>query len=231
MQWRDWPPKTRSSPCVLPDHAEFDGCTRQRGGWDLNPRPVDSPSLMVLPIHILGHNQNHFLDVSLYSSKQIIEICESIISSFTYRHGKVKTKLVHSGYKRRVPELIPVLGSQPAGDWSYKLGGRLPLLTARPRLPPQPPSITAHWPVPTYTAWWQRQMSVNNYLSRVIHSAARRPRFKPATCWSQVQHPNYHARTWYTFSNVVLWFYWLFLVLMHFFLFYVYVLFYVSTYI
>jgi len=32
----------------------------------------------------------------------------------------------------RVPELIPVLGSQPAGDVSHKPGGRLPLLFARP---------------------------------------------------------------------------------------------------
>jgi len=31
-----------------------------------------------------------------------------------------------------VPELIPVLGSQPAGDMSHKPGGRLPLLSARP---------------------------------------------------------------------------------------------------
>ena len=32
----------------------------------------------------------------------------------------------------RVPELIPVLGSQPAGDVSHKPGSRLPLLSARP---------------------------------------------------------------------------------------------------
>ena len=32
----------------------------------------------------------------------------------------------------RVPELIPVLGSQPAGDVSHKPGCRLPLLSARP---------------------------------------------------------------------------------------------------
>ena len=31
-----------------------------------------------------------------------------------------------------VPELIPVLGSQSAGDASHKPGGRLPLLSARP---------------------------------------------------------------------------------------------------
>jgi len=38
--------------------------------------------------------------------------------------------------KRRVPELIPVLGSQPAGDVYHKPGGRLPLLFARPAVIP-----------------------------------------------------------------------------------------------
>ena len=38
--------------------------------------------------------------------------------------------------ERRVPELIPVLGSQPAGDVSHKPGGRLPLLSARPTVTP-----------------------------------------------------------------------------------------------
>ena len=33
---------------------------------------------------------------------------------------------------RRDPELIPVLGSQPADDVSHKPGGRLSLLSARP---------------------------------------------------------------------------------------------------
>ena len=37
---------------------------------------------------------------------------------------------------RRVPELIPVLGSQPAGDVSHKPAGRLPLLSARPAVTP-----------------------------------------------------------------------------------------------
>ena len=36
----------------------------------------------------------------------------------------------------RVPELIPVLGSQPAGDVSHKPGGRLSLLSARPAVTP-----------------------------------------------------------------------------------------------
>jgi len=35
--------------------------------------------------------------------------------------------------ERRVPELIPVLGSQPAGDMSHKKAvARLPLLSTRP---------------------------------------------------------------------------------------------------
>ena len=36
----------------------------------------------------------------------------------------------------RVPELIQVLGSQPAGDESHKPGRRLPLLSARPAVTP-----------------------------------------------------------------------------------------------
>ena len=38
--------------------------------------------------------------------------------------------------ERRAPELIPVLGSQPAGDVSHKPSGRLPLLSARPAVTP-----------------------------------------------------------------------------------------------
>ena len=36
----------------------------------------------------------------------------------------------------RVPELILVLGSQPAGDVNHKPDGRLPLLSARPAVTP-----------------------------------------------------------------------------------------------
>ena len=45
----------------------------------------------------------------------------------------------HSPYsitERRIPELIPVLGSQPVGDVCHKPGGRLPLLSARPAVTP-----------------------------------------------------------------------------------------------
>jgi len=38
----------------------------------------------------------------------------------------------YSIVERRVPELIPVLGSQLAGDMSHEPSGRLPLLSTRP---------------------------------------------------------------------------------------------------
>ena len=43
---------------------------------------------------------------------------------------------LYSITEHRVPELIPVLGSHPAGDVSHKPGGRLPLLSARPAVTP-----------------------------------------------------------------------------------------------
>ena len=50
---------------------------------------------------------------------------------------KVKVKVAHTRLPSVAPELIPVLGSQPAGDVSHKPGGRLPLLSARPAVSPQ----------------------------------------------------------------------------------------------
>ena len=55
----------------------------------------------------------------------------------------------YSTTERRVPELIPVLGSQPAGDVSHKPGGRLPLLSARPAVTP----ATLKRAATTFAAW------------------------------------------------------------------------------
>jgi len=49
--------------------------------------------------------------------------------------GRVKVA-PYSITERRVPELIPVLGSQPACDLNHKPDGRLPLLSARPAVTP-----------------------------------------------------------------------------------------------
>jgi len=50
-------------------------------------------------------------------------------------NGKGKGR-PYSITERRVPELIPVLGCQPAGDVSHKPRGWLPLLSARPAVTP-----------------------------------------------------------------------------------------------
>ena len=48
-------------------------------------------------------------------------------------HARSRVKIAHTRLPSdRVPELIPILGSQPAGNASHKPGGRLPLLSARP---------------------------------------------------------------------------------------------------
>jgi len=52
--------------------------------------------------------------------------------------------------ERRVPELIPVLGSQLAGDVSHKPGGRLPLLSAWPGVTP----ATLKRAATNFGAWW-----------------------------------------------------------------------------
>ena len=55
--------------------------------------------------------------------------------NITHRIDYVAENKKDSAYsitERRVPELIPVLGSQPAFDVSHKPDGRLPVLSARP---------------------------------------------------------------------------------------------------
>ena len=50
----------------------------------------------------------------------------------TANYKKDKKGSPYSVAERWVPELIPVLGSQPIGDVSHKPGGRLTLLSAKP---------------------------------------------------------------------------------------------------
>jgi len=50
------------------------------------------------------------------------------------------------------------MNSRPLSLW------RMASVTPDLRLPSQPQSITAPWPVPNYTAWWQRHMCVNDFF-------------------------------------------------------------------
>jgi len=72
----------------------------------------------------------------LHSTMSSPSVSVSVIKSNQIKFkGKLKGSL-YSITERRVPELIPGLGSQPAGVVSHKPGGRLPLLSARPTLTP-----------------------------------------------------------------------------------------------
>jgi len=62
-------------------------------------------------------------------SKSCQLLHNSVGTSCTTKKGKGSP---YSITDRRVPELIPVLGSQPADDVNHKQGGRLPLLSVRP---------------------------------------------------------------------------------------------------
>ena len=66
--------------------------------------------------------------------------------------------------KRRVPELIPVLGSQPAGNVSHKPAGRLPLLSARPAVTPATIKSTAT----SFAVWWTEAQWVWTVCLRLL---------------------------------------------------------------
>jgi len=60
-----------------------------------------------------------------------------LLTPFNYHGALLKGKgNPYPITERRILELIPVLGSQPAGDMSHKPGSRLPLLSARPAVTP-----------------------------------------------------------------------------------------------
>jgi len=63
--------------------------------------------------------------------------------------GKGSKVSPYSITERTVPELISVLGSQPAGDVSHKPGSRLPLLSDRPAVTPTTLKRTAT----NFAAW------------------------------------------------------------------------------
>ena len=103
-------------------------------------------------------------------------------------HSLVKKGSTYSITKRTVPELIPILGSQPAGDVSHKPGDRLPLLFARPAVTPATLNLTTRLPshpnlVPLHNdsghvvhthvsplwssiIWYQRKWDVNRHTTR-----------------------------------------------------------------
>ena len=62
--------------------------------------------------------------------------CEILLTGFDMTNIKKGKGSPFSITERRFLELIPVLGSRPAGDVGHKPGGRLPLMSARPAVIP-----------------------------------------------------------------------------------------------
>ena len=90
--------------------------------------------------------------------------------------------------ERCVPELIPVLGSQPTGDVSHKPDGRLPLLSARPAIT----LATIKRAATSFGAWWTEARWVWTVCLRLL------PDSVAAAIWTQAfvhlsQHANHSA--------------------------------------
>ena len=94
---------------------------------------------------------------------------------------------LYSITERRVLELILVLVSQPAGDVSHKLGGRLPLLSVRPAVTP----ATLKRAATNFAAWWTQAQCVWTVCLR--HPTTPRLRFEPGPLCARVQHANHSA--------------------------------------
>jgi len=105
------------------------------------------------------------------------------------KYSEKKKGSPYSITERRVPELIPVLGSQPAGDVTHKPGGRLPLLSARP---------VKNWVVraaTSFAAWWTEAQWVWTVCLRLLPDTpkASRLRSEPRPFCAWVQHANHSA--------------------------------------
>ena len=90
--------------------------------------------------------------------------------------------------ERRVQELIPVLGSQPAGDVSHKPGGRLPLLASMPAVTP----ATLKRAATNFAAWWTEAQWCEQFAYD-CYPTALRLRFKPGPFCAWVKHANHSA--------------------------------------
>ena len=100
--------------------------------------------------------------------------------------------------KCRAPELIPVLGSHPAGDRSHKPGGRLPLLSTRTAV--TSPGAEHHRPLAGTKLYC---LVTEAHVYKQLAQGCTRQRgvgFEPATCWSPVRLPNRSATEPHQFS-------------------------------
>ena len=89
-----------------------------------------------LYLHLGGEPNVDSGDAALYVVDVALQTHRPDPQVVLQRQGKNGKGSPYSITERRVPELITVLGNQPAGDVSRKPGSRLPLLSARPAVTP-----------------------------------------------------------------------------------------------
>ena len=94
--------------------------------WKIRTKNVNIPKYVLL--YTRGFAASHVQQSCLQCNRS-----RRVVVMTVYKKGKGSP---YSITERRVPELIPVFGSQPAGDASHKPGGKLPLLSARPAVTP-----------------------------------------------------------------------------------------------
>jgi len=83
------------------------------------------------------YNFYNFSTIILLAASSSVQFQDGLASICVFVHSCNKGKgSPYSITESTVPELIPVLCSQPAGDVSHIPGGRLPLLSARPAVTP-----------------------------------------------------------------------------------------------
>ena len=93
--------------------------------------------------------------------------------------------------ERRIPELIPVLGSQPACDVSHKPDDRLPLFFARPAVT----LATLKRAATSFVAWWTEAQCVRTVCLRLLPDSVAAAIWTQAFC-AWVQHANHSATEW-----------------------------------
>ena len=144
------------------------------------PTPAKLPDILATKISLcnLMCSQTHF---SGYCSQTA-----DFKGTINYVKSKKGNGSPYSITQRRVLELIPVLGSQPAGDTSHKSGGRLPLLSARPAVTPATLKRAATY----FTAWWTEAWRVWTVCLRLLPDSVMTAT-EPGPYCAGVQHANH----------------------------------------
>ena len=117
---------------------------------------------------VTGHTEDSLVTISML-------VWATLKITFLLRICRLLVKGKGKGFPHSIPSVGP--GADPGvqavspqvTDWPQVIHQAVGCHYFPPglQLPPQPQSITALWPVSSYTAWWQRHIGVNN-LPKVV---------------------------------------------------------------